>query len=108
MLNTEHFTRIAGGQDWDDEMRSRIDAGEDLIQLQMEFHGRGRQEAIIVDTLRGFSIRYVSGLFDRALIFKGIKSYDEAVRIGTEWVEKAPQIRSLIVRNSMLDRLGLA
>jgi len=100
MLNTDHFTLLAGSTDWDDEMRRRREAGEDLVALQVEFHGRGRCEAEVVKTLNGYSVRYASGLSNFGLIFRGCKTYEEAVEKGTRWVEEDPSGRSLFVRNS--------
>jgi hypothetical protein len=103
-LNTTHFTHLAGETHFDAEMRERLEKGADLIELQFEFHGRGRAEAEVVKTIYGYSIRYVSGLHNFAIIHRRIPSYEDAVRIGTEWVEKAPQMRSLIVLNSAIPK----
>lgn len=101
MLNTQHFTYLAGTPEpWNTEMRSRIDQGESLVDLQVEFHGRGRCEAHVVKTLKGYSVRYASGLDNFGLLFRGCDSYEDAVQKGTEWVQEAPTFRALYVRNS--------
>jgi hypothetical protein len=107
-LNTTHFTRLAGETHFDEEMRQRLANGENLIDLQVEFHGRGRAEAEVVKTIYGYSVRYVSGLHGFGLILKGLKTYEEAVRLGTEWVGQSPNLRSLIVRNSAIPKTEAA
>ena len=107
MMNTTHFTNLAGNSTpWDEEMARRVKAGEDLCDLQVEFHGRGRVEAEVVKTLKGYSVRYASGLMDRGLLFKGCNTYEEAVEKGTAWVAQAPDHRGLFVRNSDMPREG--
>jgi hypothetical protein len=105
MLNTTHYKHLAGNTSFDDEMRTRTTAGESLFTLQEEFFRRGRAEAEVVKTLNGYSVRYVSGLHDRAIIAKGCKSYEEAVLKGRAWVEGDDR-RSLIVRNSTIPKEG--
>tara|TARA_Y100000310_G_scaffold342380_1_gene445421 strand:- start:7675 stop:7998 length:324 start_codon:yes stop_codon:yes gene_type:complete len=101
MLNNTHFTNLAGNPEpWDDEMTDRRRDGEDLCDLQVDFHGRGRREAEVVKGMNGFYVRLVSGLNERQIVVRGWHSYDEAVRLGTEWAETDPVRRSLMVRNS--------
>ena len=101
MLNNQHFSYLAGeSESWDDEMRARIAQGESLVDLQVEFHNRGRCEAHVVKTLKGYSVRYASGLDNFGILFRGCASYTEAVQKGTEWVQQAPTFRALYVRNT--------
>jgi hypothetical protein len=103
MLNTDYFTYLAGNPEpWNAEMRRRVDGGEDLVRLQVEFHGRGRLEAKVVDTIHGWSVRYATGLMDFGLLFRRLPTYAEAVRQGTAWVNQDPDNRALFVRNDRI------
>ncbi len=105
MLNTEHFTYLAGNsEEWDDEMARRVADGEDLCSLQVECHGRGRLEAEVVKTLKGWSVRYATGLMDFGLLFKGCKTFKEAVSKARRWVEDDPDRRAAFVRNGVIPK----
>lgn len=107
MLNKTHFTNLAGNpQPWDAEMITRTSAGDDICAVQVDFHERGRREAEVVKGQGGFYPRLTSGLNEQQIIVRGWFTYDEAVRLGTEWVEADPTNRSLHVRNSNIPSEG--
>lgn len=108
MLNTQHFTVIAGNVDtWDNEIRERVANGEDLPSVQVSQYGRGRRSAELVKTFRGWSVRSGTGLDDRRILFGGRNirplTFAEAVAWGIEWANQDPTNREFFVRNSDLE-----
>lgn len=93
------YTRITiAGQNVLDEIntdraaavkQSKLRAGcydsESLCAHQIKMSQRGYLGAEIVQTLRGWSLRYNSGLQDFGLIVRGIATWDDAVAAAHQW-----------------------
>jgi len=114
MLNTEHFTLLAGDPTaWDNEVRERCQPGKqpgtfasaDLCQVQVDQARRGRLEAELVRSVYGWTVRYASGLQGRAIIYRtGEHSPALALKLGREWVDRDPANRSMFVRKYEVER----
>ena len=102
MALSDHFVTLAGSQKWDDEIRKlEIERGHSIVQVQEDQHRRGRAEATLVETMTRWSIRYLSGLYNRAIIFGGRSesplTKEQAIQKGIDWVNQDPENRSLSV-----------
>jgi hypothetical protein len=64
-----------------------------LCAHQRAMASRGYLGAEIVDTVRGFSLRYDSGLQDWGLIVRGLASYEDAVDAARRWQAADPTRR---------------
>lgn len=112
MLNTNAFVVLAGNPGpWDEEMNKRCGAGsapgtlksEDLVQVQVDQHRRGRRSATLVSTIYGYSVRLASGLDERQVLFGGRAlgrnvSKEEAIAFGIKWANEDPDKREFYVR----------
>jgi hypothetical protein len=66
---------------------------ESLCAHQREMANRGYRGAEIVQTIRGWSLRYDSGLQDWGLIERGLTSWGEAVAAAQRWQSQDPDRR---------------
>ena len=99
MLNTEHFILLAGNPEhWDTETRERVAAGESLPDVQVDQASRGQLSAHMVLSLNGWTVRYASGLQDRAILHKsGEDDPRKALEWGTNWANENPANREFYV-----------
>ena len=92
---------------WHDKIQEglppRFTPGRDkvLCSNQIQAHSAGFQEARLVKTIFGYSVRYASGLDNFAVLFGGRMmgrhvSYQEALQWGKDWVDAKPEYRALI------------
>lgn len=105
MLNTEHFTVLAGNPaKWDAESAALPDRGGSLVRLQVEQANRGYLSATLVESMYGWGVRYGSGLqgFGILLSGRGGVSRAEAIAWGTVWANKDPENREFYARKSDL------
>jgi len=104
MLNTEHFVTLGGIPDkWDSEMRERT--GEcSLTELQESQSARGYRPAILVATVRGWSVRFASGLQGFSIIIRGRgESRAEVVKLGIDWANQDPYNREFYARKKDME-----
>jgi hypothetical protein len=66
---------------------------ETLCAHQRRMAGLGFIGAEIVPTIRGYSLRYDSGLQDWGLIVRGLATYEDAVVAAMQWQAKDPSHR---------------
>lgn len=108
MLNTEHFVLLAGNPEkWDEETRVRVAQGESLPNIQISQHSQGRCGIELVSTLLGWSIRYSSGLDDRAILWGSRMAgrrleKEEVIEYGKNWVAQDPDRREFFARKDQL------
>ncbi len=110
MLNTSHYTVIAGNPaKWDEETLKRCRPGkvegtvasEDLCAVQVDQHNKGRRGAVLTRTIYGWSVRADSGLENFKLL-AGKMSRAEAIAWGTKWVAEDPDRREFYATNKDL------
>ena len=108
MLNTEHFTLIAGNPaEWDKETLRRVRGSrqESLPEVQKDQYGRGRRSAKLLHLTTGWAIVDGSGLTDHPILFKGAKVLGEAFTWGKTWAEQDPANREFFASKAdMRDR----
>lgn len=102
MLNTEHFVLLGGNpQKWDDEVRIRNAAGEDLGSIQEDQHARGRRTAVLTESVKGWYVRAGSDLDDiQVLMREDGTTKAEAIAWGCAWANKDPENREFITRRT--------
>lgn len=106
MLNHTAFILLAGNPHAHDaEMRRRVDAGENICNVQVDQAGRGRLSAHLVLSIHGWTVRYASGLQNFGILHKS-GSFDpsDAMYWGCTWVSTDPDNRELYVAKSDVDR----
>lgn len=95
-LDPKHFTVIAG-QDVVDRIRASraaLRGGDDnLVRAQERDAQAGILGAEIVQTTRGWSVRYDSGLQGRGILFPGPMSFTRAAAWAWEWQARDPDRR---------------
>jgi len=102
MLNTEHFTPLAGRpEDWDEEVRRRAsEAGENVVslpELQDEQHARGRRSVEVVKSAHGWTVRCASGIDNFHLVAGNRhdadwpRTYAAAAAWGINWANEDPE-----------------
>ncbi len=77
-------------------LRSR---GERITDLQESWSARGYRQAALVWSIRGWTVRYASGLQGRAIMRDATGfTPEDALEFAKEWVEQDPERREVIVR----------
>lgn len=101
MLNTSHFTLLAGNPSkWDEETLRLCKPGRyegtydsaDLCKVQVDQHRRGRRSATPVKTMYGWTVRLASGLDERQILCK-VETREEAIAWGKAWANEDPENR---------------
>lgn len=103
MLDPKHFTVVAGQAVVDklNEIASHeVSDNTSLIHHQVNVARMGYLGAEIVRTIRGWSLRYDSGLQDFGLIQGGLATYNIAVQAAISWQDNDPHRRYAFVRNA--------
>jgi hypothetical protein len=111
MLNTEHFTLLAGRPEkWDEEMRHQASGAADenvginLPELQEDQHDRGRRSVEVVKSAYGWTVRCASGLDNFQLVAGSRReprwpgTYAAAAAWGINWANEDPANRECLVR----------
>jgi hypothetical protein len=103
MLNTEHFTLLAGNpQKWDNEIVRR--KGESLTDIQKDQYRRGRRSASLHSVHQGTQWIIVAASFDwPELMCPAQDNRDDAIEAGKAWVNEDPENREFFVRNKLLE-----
>ncbi|MBW2672160.1 MAG: hypothetical protein JRD89_01930 [Deltaproteobacteria bacterium] len=107
MLNTNAFLLLAGDPEhWDNETIAKCRPGSiagtynshDLCALQVDQSSRGQRSAQLSLSLYGWTVRYASGLQDRAILFSS-KDHDpmKAYEWGCKWANADPNNREFYV-----------
>jgi hypothetical protein len=113
MLNTEHFTILAGRPEkWDEEVRQQAsraagqDVGINLPELQEDQHARGRRSVEVVKSGCSWAVRCASGL-DNFQLVGGSRvaahwpgTYAAAAAWGVNWANEDPANRECFVRKA--------
>lgn len=103
MLNTKHFTLLAGNpQFWDDETTVSVSEGIDLCEVQVNQHNRGRRSAQLGHGYYGWSVRAASNLTTPAVISKAFETREEAITEGIRWANVDPDNREFFSSNGDL------
>jgi hypothetical protein len=113
MVNTAHFTLLAGNPSkWDEETRRLCTPGRyadtydspGLIKVQVDQHRRGRRGAILTKTFKGWSVRASSGLDAHQVLFvtETREGRDQAIAWGVAWANQDPDNREFIARKDDL------
>jgi len=105
MLDTEHFTLLAGrSQGWDKEVVRRTQAGESLIEVQKWQYAHGRLSMQLVECVHGWGVRSATSLMlpyqtgDNNIRM----SHLEAIKRGMEWAYEDEVNREFFARTSDL------
>ena len=103
MLNTEHFTLLAGNPEpWDTALIDGVASGESLTDIQERQHLFGRRCAVLVAVANGmWAVAYDSSLDDFAAIGV-VNSRDEAIALGKGWANEDPDHRNFYARKTYL------
>jgi hypothetical protein len=118
MLNTEHFTLLAGRPEkWDEEVRQQASraAGQDdgikLLELQEDQHARGRRSVEVVKSGSGWAVRCASRL-DNFQLVGGSRAdahwpgtYAVAAAWGINWANEDPANRECFVRRADAEQI---
>jgi len=114
MLNTNAFTLLAGKpKEWDDEILICCKGGNrpgtfdstDLCTIQADQSARGRRSAELVHSVRGWTVRYASGLQGFAILHSsGNHNPKDALKWGIAWACEDPQNREFYVRTDEVER----
>jgi hypothetical protein len=113
MLNTEHFTLLAGRPEkWDEEVRQHAsyagvhNVGINLPKLQEDQHDRRRRSIEVVKSGCGWTVRCASGL-DNFQLIHGARhdahwpaTYAAAAAWGINWANEDPGNRECFVRKA--------
>jgi hypothetical protein len=82
-----------------EEEASLEDRGESLCDLQVSQSARGYRQAALVWSIRGWTVRYASGLQGRAIMRHATGfTPEDALEFAKEWAEQDPERREVIVR----------
>jgi len=113
MLNTEHFTLLAGSAEkWDEEIREQASRAADqnvgisLSELQEDEHHCGRRSVEVVKSAYDWTVRCASGLDNFQLVAgSGCDahrpgSYAAAAAWGINWANEDPENRMCFVRRA--------
>jgi hypothetical protein len=108
MLNQQAFVLLAGDPEaWDQEMIRRCRPTdnrypESHANVQVEQAARGRLSAELVESIRGWSVRYASNLQNRAFIFRrGTK--EQAIEAGKTWANADPKNREFFAYRRLVE-----
>ena len=116
MLNTAHFTLLAGEPEpWDAEIRDARGPGFSLTEMQVDQHQRGRRSAQLVKTMYGWSVRFASGLDNNAILFGSRQTHERgedcsietAIRFGIQWANECPDSREFFALTRNLEGVDL-
>lgn len=101
VMANSFYIHLTGSTQMDEEIHARVDAGEDLVHLQETYHRAGFRQGVIVRSLKGYTVRHVSGLDGWGIISKGHETFEAALVAGARWVNEAPNLRNLIVQGDL-------
>jgi len=105
MLNKEYFILLAGDpKKWDDEVIRRTQRRESLIEVQRDQHARGRLSAKLLKLASGWAVVDSTGLEPNPILFKGLKTRDEAIEKGRKWAEEDPKNREFIANRRDMEK----
>ena len=108
MLNTEHFTLLAGKPaSWDRETNERCKNGEQLTNVQIDQFNRGRESARLVKTVEGWGVHAASNLQQPQVIVVGILSKRDAIKEGEKWADECPDRREFFAAKRDMDKSKL-
>lgn len=111
-MRNNSFTCIAGNPTAkDEEMNRRIDAGEQLVDLQIEMHRRGFRSAKLTKSMYGWSVRAGSGLDNFELLYRaqnGDGSIEAAIAWGVAWAKRDPEHREFFALADDLQGVDLS
>jgi hypothetical protein len=110
MQNHEQFVLLAGTPEaWDEELRERVQRGEEIGAVQVDQYMRGRRSATLVRVVVprvGWVVRGASNLQTGTEHFitpnNGRYTKEDALRKGKEWAAADPNNREFFVRRSDL------
>ena len=91
----------------DAEMLDRVSVKhEDICRVQEDQHARGRRTAELVKGIRGFYVRYGSGLDNFDILARVGTQLDgtleDAIAWGKHWAKQNPKNREFIARKDLL------
>tara|TARA_Y100000310_G_C20626084_1_gene785972 strand:+ start:1244 stop:1567 length:324 start_codon:yes stop_codon:yes gene_type:complete len=103
MLNTKHFTLLAGDpKDWDQEILDGVHKHKQLVNIQIDQFNRGRESAELAKTPDGWFVKAASSLMPQTMI-SGPLSFQGAVTSGIEWANADPKNREFFARNKYME-----
>jgi hypothetical protein len=103
-LTPEHFDVLAGHDVVESIRASRaaVRGDDDLCARQRADARRGVLGVEVCKTLKGYSVRYDSGLQNWGLVARSLPTFDDAAEVARQWATADPAHRYAWVRRSAL------